>query len=645
MFVYNGANHLPVVAEAVPGFIHFSLILFFVGLGDAVLAVDTIVGVFTLVPIIICGILYFCCTVAPLVNPQSLYRSPFSGVILRVIPHNRRFRGRVIKPMKIDVIQEHLAMEETNGRKGRDVSAIQWLVDNINGSNEMETFVLAFPGFFDQDLGQDVWRAVSAQPDVRGTELTLASSADIQVHPRLGLPSLVEGTPIYNLCRCVQSVLDTYNNADSKTKEARRRRMQGCVETAACLVCCTDAPSCWLGRAQEVLSEVGNDERTNDPLTVRSNPSFAIRWTCLSLVTIRQMMMAQGDRVRELAGFAVSGIARFELDFDALDTAALNGAERIDEYLKTAWEHVEELHRAFEPWGQNRSGEEIRNILAGCELQISELQRIEIEAGGMEDIDWRMSLLLDAIDEATDKLTRRLPGLSFHDLKPAGTIPISAAFNFPFDGLIPVTPQLMFPGQQVKALCTLGQRLAAVRDILDGQDLESHEVILESLESIDKIPVPLRRLNHLMKRQLWRLQDLRDGGGFGFAIELFFLTFRQLSSVSSSPESKRRFYTGTFKVITSRWMDCQNSFGTQRILLDLICDLVIKSRGVFSDFSYPAYIVDMLLEVVGNMIDGHDNILPHINEAVEELLNVYARNCMDRGLRYEALRVLGYPLS
>jgi hypothetical protein len=187
----------------------------------------------------------------------------------------------------------------------------------------------------------------------------------------------------------------------------------------------------------------------------------------------------------------------------------------------------------------------------------------------------------------------------------------------------------------------LGRRL---RDIVDGRDPGEHLEILESLESIDKIPVPLRRLNHLMKRQLWRLQDLRDGRGFGFAIELFFLALRQLqvSSTSLSPESKRRFYIGTFKVITSREIGCRGSFGTQRILLDLICDLVIKSRGVFSDFSYPAYIVDMLLEVVENMVGGHDNTRPHINDAVGELLNVYDRNCTDMRLRDKALQVLGH---
>jgi hypothetical protein len=79
-----------------------------------------------------------------------------------------------------------------------------------------------------------------------------------------------------------------------------------------------------------VLSEQGYNERINEPLTIRSNPSFVVRWTCLSLVAIRQMVMAEGNRVRELVGFAVSGITRFQMDYGAPDAAALRGAERID---------------------------------------------------------------------------------------------------------------------------------------------------------------------------------------------------------------------------------------------------------------------------------------------------------------------------
>ena len=165
---------------------------------------------------------------------------------------------------------------------------------------------------------------------------------------------------------------------------------------------------------------------------------------------------------------------------------------------------------------------------------------------------------------------------------------------------------------------------------------------VKRLGSIDEIPVPLRQLKNLMTSQLWRLQDLRDGGGLGFTIELFFLSLRQLSPTSLSPELNRVFYTGTFEVITSGWENTKDPSGIQRILLNVICDLVIKSCGVFSDFSYPKYIVKMLLDIVGDMLDRHSNTQPHVNNAVEELWNVNPRDCMDRSLRSEALKKLGH---
>jgi hypothetical protein len=148
-----------------------------------------------------------------------------------------------------------------------------------------------------------------------------------------------------------------------------------------------------------------------------------------------------------------------------------------------------------------------------------------------------------------------------------------------------------------------------------------------------------------MIRQLWRLQDLRDGGGLGFTVELFFLALRQLSSTSSSPELKQVFYTSTFNVIiTSGRENITDLSGTLRILVNLICDLVIKSRGVFSDFPYPPYIVDMLLKLVENMVNRHGNPQLHA-DAVKELSTVNSRDCMDRVLWDKASRALGHPPS
>jgi hypothetical protein len=57
------------------------------------------------------------------------------------------------------------------------------------------------------------------------------------------------------------------------------------------------------------------------------------------------------------------------------------------------------------------------------------MERIAKEAVGMEDVNWRISLL-NMIDEISHKLTRRLPGIFSNELKPAAPVMINEAFKF-----------------------------------------------------------------------------------------------------------------------------------------------------------------------------------------------------------------------
>jgi hypothetical protein len=612
----EGVGRLQVVAGVVPRLIHLSLIFFFLGLIHAIMVINPFVALVTIALIFICSFYYIYGVTASITNPRWPYQNWLSNGMSRLIRnprlilHNIMARGRVIWPGSLGAP----ATEPTTKSRPQDVRELRWMLDRINRSNKVETLVLAIPATFDQEWSRNVWKALVG-------EAQSTAPADVQVNSSPNIPRPRED-PVINFCARVRQMFETYNNEKDSPNETARKQMQGCVETVACLVFCADIPSNWFGDIREVgevLSEVGHYERVNKPLTIRSNPRFAARWTCLSLAAIRQMVMAPGNRVRELAGFAVSGIARFH-DYGAPDIAALKGAERIDGYMKTAWEHVEYLHhQAFEPRGMSRTEEEIKSILESCASQITELERIENEANGIDVIDWRISLLQDAMNGATAKLTRRLPGVLFDQLQQSQLIPIREAFDFPLFGSTPITPLFIFPQQQLQGLFALGRGL---RNILEGNILDGrNKDIFESLASIGNIPMPLRRLNHLMKRQLSRLQDLRDGGGLGFTIELFFLALRQLSlaSVSLTLESKEILYSGTFEAITSGWVDSKHSFGTQAILLDLVCDLVIQGRGVFSDIAYPTYIVNELLELVRKMVvDGHGGLQTHIKDAVQD---------------------------
>jgi hypothetical protein len=566
--------------------------LFFWGLGDILLHIDRTVFIATSIPICIGAGFYLYCVINPIWNPKSPYRTPFSGVIWYILrnlhrnPYYNLFCGKVVRPA-MELRQEQSAMKKSKGRMNRDVRAIHWLVDKINGSNETETFVLAIPGSFNQEWGRDVWKAV-----MKGDLSTSTVGPQTkQTRPHPSIPSPHEGTTVYDLCKCVRYCFETYSkDRDFMDTKERRRRMRGWVETAASLVCCTEVELGSFGEVGEVLSELGDKERTSDPLTIRSNPLFTVRWTCLSLVAIWKML--DGNMLQEPAKFALDRIARFQTEYGGPDTMALTAAQNIDDYLKKAWASAVDLHLAFEPWSQKRTESEIRGILTNREGSILELERIAIEVVGVEDVDWRISLLVDTMDKATYKLIRHLPGVSLSKLEPAA--PISTS-----ESLVeanPVPSQLIFPGLHIQSLCGLGQGL---RDIIEGRNTERHEETLKRLETLRETSVAVREVDYLMKRQLWRLLDLRDGSGLGFTIELLFLALRQLSPASLSDELKKDLYAGTFRAIASNWEKSNNSVGTQRILLDLLCDLVIRRRGVFSDFSYPPYIVDLLLDLVG----------------------------------------------
>ena len=650
------------LAKQVPRLIHVSLLLFFLGLCDSMLNTNTTVGVTTIIPICLCGIFYLYNASTRLEDLQSPYKTRFlrpmwvliqtyqrrfrdlqwrrpRAIEVLIQSYRRRFRDR--KPCTattFDPFREEVVMEE-EARKSRDVRAIRWLVDNTTVNAEMEPFVLAIPGTFNTEWGREVWMKVSDERQSDPNTLEPQTGPP----PARGLAPLLphssrfpEGTAGDTICRCVRNLFETCeNHSYFENEEARRRRMRACVEAAASLVCCIKFQLDWFGDVGKLVSEIGRIEKINQSPTTTSDHSFIIRWTCLSLVSVQQILSSK--RLQVLAGYAVSGLARSRSEYGQPDEVARRSAERVEESLKTSWKLVEELREAFEPWTQKRTREQVEEILRNHERQISELERIQVETRGMEDVDWRISLYQDAMDEATYRLARQLPGVSFDKLHRSESFLISDTFNTQATDSAPVIPQLIFPIQQIQALARLALKL---REVLEGQAADGHKEVLESLKSVDRVPDLLRRPNGLMNRQLWRLQDLRDGDGRGFTIELFFLSLRRLLSIPSLHEANSVFFNGAFEIMTSRLEESKDSIGTQRVLLNIICDLIIQGRGVFSDFSYPDPITAMLVDTVGNMLRWYTGPSEHIRDAVREIENVDSLICMNFRLRRRALAAL-----
>jgi Family of unknown function (DUF6535) len=676
-YLYEGCEgwYMPVLAEAVPGLLHVSLFLFFVGLVEFILNINTTVGVTTMVPIGISGLFYIFTMFAPVIYPQSPYQNSFSGLIWYVIQklhgwrYNDRGSGGASKSVSSNMAdgQMQLAMEETGERKMRDERAISWLVNNMTEDTEMESLVMAIPGSFKTEWGVEVWRGFSEAIEEENksttqnelgmgphTEMNLSTPMPPSIptpqrvstprnllgpvsrlvrvrrannstavprvshlpphpsnHPDSDLTPVQRNEAMWELSRRVGHLLETCNNRGHfGSDELWRKRTRACVETAASLVCCVNADLGWFGDIGKVLSDIGVVEKIDGPCTARLDESFVARWTCLSIVAIRPAL-SHGE-VEQSTTVAVSICAMIQGQDGTTDDQALEAAKKIDRDFEQVWYCLCRLYFSLFR-GQELTEEQVREKLRSDEsqTQISVLERINIEAERMGDLDWWIAQVMRSTNDATQKLTLQLPGVHFDALHQE---PESPTFNQALH-FLSTRPVSVLPRQLLRGLCSFAPKL---RDIINAQGVEECQGTLDSLKTVIDAGGWFGR-GPLMERQLARLQDLRNGAGLGFTVELFFATLRKVLPTPSLKESQYALYVGSLKSITSDWEKQRYSLGTQKVILDVVCDLAsrLPLYDLPSEFACPSTITDELLVLLRNMFEGHTG--PHIDDAVQRL--------------------------
>ena len=727
-YLYEGVEgwHMPRVARSVPGLVHVSLFLFFAGLCDSLLAAYTTVAVTTIIPIAICWLVYIFIMFAPAISPQSPFRSPFSGLIwyMKQKVHPRRYLDRAsggspkAVSSNLSEGQMQLAMEEGNGRKGRDVRAIRWLIHNRTEDDEIESFVMAIPGAFTSKWGIDVWRKASEskEMDFRRDDLTvgLQSDADppistpphhrsphshrtynplgllrpigrifgIQIAngayrrdvtitqsiPRLSSDSLAldnrfsDGdTAIYDLCQRVRHLAGTCDNYSIwANQDLWFRRARGCVETAASLVLCADIkPDLFgdLGRLLSPLQRLHNATLDGSTRPPGSAGLFVVRLQCLCFVIVYRGT-ANHDGMKLLARCAINALSRFGMegggghahtddDDDDDDKTALKNARTIDQYFENARQFcVYGLRETLKPNDVETTEEQAKEVLArDHEADISMLEHIALASGRVLEIDAANSIICDCIDNFASRLMYCVAGAHFDVFQETG--PSEPIRFFGSTDKRPVfLPQFIFLHQRLRLLCSYSSKL---RDIVNGQDNSVYQETLDSLRTLwnesDKRNRSVVHRRHLMERQLWRLQDLRDGGGFGFWVELYFLAIQPLKVIPLSPDALSSLLLGMFRAVASNWRQHKHSIGTQRVILNIICDIAIQARGLLStNRDYPSYITDELLLLVEKIMEGQSG--SHIDEAMKELEDtINEENEFERGtdislFRAEAVKVI-----
>ena len=690
-YLYEGAEgwYMPLVAESVPGFVHVSLFLFFIGLGDTLLSLNTTIGITTIIPISLCGLFYVLSMFAPIINPQSPFKNPFSGLVwyLKQMVHPRRYMDRAsggsLKAVSSDLsrAQMQLAMEENDGRKDRDVRAIRWLIDNRTEDDEMESFVIAIPGAFTSKWGNDVWRTVSEVKQYEDTEFTpngltgrspsavhLAMSALPQHHSPLSQRTrhlhrflhplgrifgirIANGTPrdvtatslttrlpidsqtpddlaIYDLCKRIRHLIVTCNNHSIfANKELWRKRARGCVETVASLVICANIQPELFEGLETLLRQLYLTHVPGISSEVGADGLFRTRLECLSFVIAYRDMAVHLDRMKLDASVAIDTLSRFGTEDnykrinDDVDGNALRNARRIDDYFETAKQfYFHELRETLRPSEVEMTEERVREVLVhDHEANLSMLERIALAEDQVENVDLSISRVSNNISKLASGLFYPVRGVDYDKFNHSELDQPIHFFN-PTDEPFFI-PQFIFLHERLRLLSSYSSKL---RDVIDRRDNGAYEEIVESLGTLwDELDEPGYKLSgvrrqHVMKRQLWRLQDLRDGDGFGLWVESFFLTARELLFIPLSSDTHSSLLLGMFGVVTSNWRKHKHSIGTLRVILNLICDIAILDRGLLSDRRhFPGYLTDGLLVLLENMVEGQSG--SYIDDAMKEL--------------------------
>ncbi|KAH8985099.1 hypothetical protein EDB92DRAFT_1884243, partial [Lactarius akahatsu] len=435
---------------------------------------------------------------------------------------------------------------------------------------------------------------------------------------------------IYDLCKRVRHLVGTCDNYSIfANKELWHKRARGCVETAASLVIIANIKLEMFGDLRKLFHPL-YESIGRYHLAPGSDGLFVARLDCLSFVIVNQGMLGDNSTKQD-ARFAIYNLSqlRFGTSEDSgertingdIDENALKNARRIDNYFETARQFcVYRLREIFRPSEEEAKEEQVKEVLArDHENDISELERIALATGRIADVDMPIFRINDSVASYGHGLILHLHGVYLDPFEPTELMKPKQFFN-PTEDRPTFLPQFIFLHQRLRFLCSYSSQL---RDVIDGRGNDAYKDMLESLGIVwSELDNPRRnwtsvRRRHLMERQLYRLQDFRDGGGFGYWVEYFFLVTQQHLYIPLSPEAHSAIIVGTFRTITSEWRQYKHSIGTQRVILNLICDLAILDHGLLSDVAFPRYLTDELLILLGNMLEGQSG--SHIDDAMKKM--------------------------
>ena len=245
--------------------------------------------------------------------------------------------------------------------------------------------------------------------------------------------------------RVARSVEICRNRKLFSNNDLWQKRTRACIEVTASLVCCANAKLAWFGGISELLGDIGSFEKIRELSSAGTDELFVTRWTCLSLVAIRQNL-GDNQQVQTWAGQAMERFAEQD-DTGNNDALLVSPAQRINETLEKASVC---LFRLYDELSKTEDHSKIIKILRGHE---SQLKQINVEADHPEWVDDWIFDMQNAINRYSHRIISEFPGfLDAFKHQYQSPIPFGYVVELCRD---PCKRQFICPGQTLKSLCFL----------------------------------------------------------------------------------------------------------------------------------------------------------------------------------------------
>ncbi|KAA1477635.1 hypothetical protein DENSPDRAFT_616924 [Dentipellis sp. KUC8613] len=620
-FLYEGAVgwNMSIVVDGIPALIHISLFLFFIGLSDFLFSLNHIVAIMTTLMIAFCGLAYIWSMVSPVLYAQSPYQTPLTGIFWWIVQtfrarqhsDNSTMGERRLVSTNMTDGRVELAMDESDDRRSRDARAIRWVIDNLTEDSELEPFVVGIPGSLSSPWGKEVWGTVAKyQPFV-------ADSSEASANHSSSDASGARHDAVNDLSDRITRLMKTCTEPGILSEQARRKRARACIDAALSLVLSMDGVSGGEWRwfvdndtMSQALVYLGGVEKIKQWPTLPPSDfdsAFAARWMCMAILATRKSI--QHASVREAAGSVIASLSYARAEDSSSDDSAIQTAGVVDKRVKKAWTAAQNIYyRLLTESDTEKMDEVAHEILVDCKDDITDLEYIWNLLGWADDVDMSILELVRVVVEATGGVLLHLPGAAMEWPADTRRLPEKITLREP-KWLIPqlLPPQLL---TERLWLCAWNLRNLASPGAEWPEafaDLSAPELQLRELQKL------LDDTEGWFKLQLWRIQDIRDGG-LVYMLELFVTALRTTGHIS--PES-RPLYIATLQSITADWSSHRNSLGTQKCLIALLRDVLSSMHTGSPSYVIPTFVIDAILELVGNIIPGSQRSL--VKEALSSV--------------------------